>query len=255
MICSQCNKEFTKTHHAQKYCSKECSKEVNKEIIKKYQQSDKFKEYIKKYQQSDKFKESLRKYEKSDKGKKTIKKYRSKDKVKARIKEYHQKPEIKEVKKENRKKWLKTEKGKEYLKKMFSPEKKALSNAKYRTSQKGKEANRRGVKKAVKNNPIYKMSMNVRHRLNEFLNLKRLTKKNKTFEMVGCTPTELKIYLEKKFEPGMTWWNHSPKGWHIDHRIPLASAKNYADIVRLMHYTNLQPMWAAENVRKSDKIV
>jgi hypothetical protein len=119
---------------------------------------------------------------------------------------------------------------------MFSPEQKALSNAKYRTTQKGKEANRKGVKKAVKNNPIYKMSMNVRHRLNEFLNLKRLTKKNKTFEMVGCTPAELKIYLEKKFEPGMTWWNHSPKGWHIDHIIPLSNAKNYEDIVKLMHY-------------------
>ena len=126
---------------------------------------------------------------------------------------------------------------------------------KYRSSQKGKEANRRAVKKAVKNNPIYKMSMNVRHRLNEFLNLKRLTKKNKTFEMVGCTPAELKIYLEKKFEPGMTWWNHSPKGWHIDHIIPLSNAKNYEDIVKLMHYKNLQPMWAKENISKSNKII
>ena len=233
MICPQCNKEFTKNHHAQRYCSKKCSKEVNKENLKK----------------------SLRKYEKSDKGKKAIKKYRSKDKFKEYIKKYHQKPEVKEAKKENRKKWLKTEKGKEYLKKMFSPEKKAISNSKYRATQKGKEANRKGVKKAIKKNPIYRISMNVRNRLNEFLNLKRLTKKNKTFEMIGCTPAELKIYLEKKFEPGMTWWNHSPKGWHIDHRIPLASAKNYEDIVRLMHYTNLQPMWATENVRKSDKIV
>jgi hypothetical protein len=233
MICPQCNRNFTKSHHSQRYCSKECSKEVIKEYIKKYQKLDKGKAARTKAQ----------------------KKYRSKDKIKARIKEYHQKPEIKEVKKENRKKWLKTEKGKEYLKKMFSPEKKALYNAKYRTTQKGKEANRKGVKKAVKNNPIYKMSMNVRHRLNEFLNLKRLTKKNKTFEMVGCTPGELKIYLEKKFKPGMTWWNHSPKGWHIDHRIPLASAKNYEDIVRLMHYTNLQPMWAPENIKKSNKII
>ena len=130
-----------------------------------------------------------------------------------------------------------------------------LYQQKYRSSQKGKEANRRAVKKAVKNNPIYKMSMNVRHRLNEFLNLKRLTKKNKTFEMVGCTPTELKTYLEKKFEPGMTWWNHSPKGWHIDHIIPLSNAKNYEDIVKLMHYKNLQPMWAKENIKKSNKII
>jgi len=103
------------------------------------------------------------------------------------------------------------------------------------------------------NNPIYKMSMNLRNRLNEFLNIKRLTNTNKTFDMVGCTPTELKAYLEKKFSPGMTWWNHSPKGWHIDHIIPLSRAKNYEDIVKLMHYKNLQPMWAEDNLKKGDK--
>ena len=254
MICSQCNKEFTKTHHAQKYCSKECSNEVNKEIIKKYQQSDNFKEYIKKYQQSEKFKESLRKYEKSDKGKKAIKKYRSKDKFKEYIKKYHQKPEVKDAKKENRKKWLKTEKGKEYLKKMFSPEKKAISNAKYRNSQKGKEANKRGVKKALKTNPTYKMANAIRRRLGEYLRLKGLTKTNKTFTIVGCTPAELKIHLEKQFKPGMTWWNHTPKGWHIDHIIPLASAKTLEETEKLSHYTNLQPMWATENLKKSNKL-
>ena len=126
---------------------------------------------------------------------------------------------------------------------------------KYRSSQKGKEANRKAVKKAVKKNPIYKMSMNVRHRLNEFLNLKRMTKKNKTFDMVGCTPKELKTYLEKQFKPGMTWFNHNPKGWHIDHIIPLSSAKNYDDVVKLMHYSNLQPMWSKENISKSNKII
>ena len=97
--------------------------------------------------------------------------------------------------------------------------------------------------------------MNVRNRLNEFLNTKKLAKKNKTFEMVGCTPTQLKKYLETKFLPGMTWKNHSPKGWHVDHIIPLSSAKSYEDIVRLMHYKNLQPMWAKDNIIKSNKII
>ena len=143
-----------------------------------------------------------------------------------------------------------------YKKYYLDPQKKeerSKREKEYRSSQKGKEANRRGVKKFVKNNPIYKMSMNLRNRLNEFLNIKRLTKTNKTFDMVGCTPTELKAYLEKKFSPGMTWWNHSPKGWHIDHIIPLSRAKNYEDIVKLMYYKNLQPMWAEDNLKKGDK--
>ena len=53
----------------------------------------------------------------------------------------------------------------------------------------------------------------------------------------------------------MTWKNHTPTGWHIDHHTPLASTKTYEDIVRLMHYTNLQPLWSKENIRKGNKIL
>jgi hypothetical protein len=170
-------------------------------------------------------------------------------------KEYHQKSEVKEAKKENRKKWLKTEKGKKYLEDMNSPEKKRVYNQTYSSTQKGKEANRRGVKKALKTNPTYKMANAVRRRLGEYLNLKGLTKTNKTFTIVGCTPAELKIHLEKQFKPGMTWWNHTPKGWHIDHIIPLASAETLEETEKLAHYTNLQPMWAKDNIKKSNKII
>ena len=89
----------------------------------------------------------------------------------------------------------------------------------------------------------------------EYLRLKGLTKTNKTFTIVGCTPAELKIHLEKQFKPGMTWWNHTPKGWHIDHIIPLASAETIEETEKLSHYTNLQPMWAKENMKKGNKIL
>ena len=170
-------------------------------------------------------------------------------------KEYHQKSEVKEAKKENRKKWLKTEKGKKYLEDMNSPEKKRVYNQTYSSTQKGKEANRRSVKKALKTNPTYKMANAIRRRLGEYLRLKGLTKTNKTFTVVGCTPAELKIHLEKQFKPGMTWWNHTPKGWHIDHIIPLASVETIEETEKLAHYTNLQPMWATDNIKKSNKII
>jgi hypothetical protein len=82
-----------------------------------------------------------------------------------------------------------------------------------------------------------------------------MIKSNSTFKIVGCTPRFLKEYLEKQFQPGMTWKNHTVNGWHIDHKIPISAAKTQEDINRLAHYTNLQPMWATENLKKGNKII
>lgn len=66
--------------------------------------------------------------------------------------------------------------------------------------------------------------------------------------MIGCTIEKFKAHLEEKFEEWMHWNNYGiytgvPKvNWQIDHIIPLASAKSIEDIVRLNHYTNLQPL-------------
>ena len=179
----------------------------------------------------------------------------SKESRKIQLNEFSKEYKKTEKGKEIKKKWLKTEGGKKYLKYTQSPEKKRVYNQTYSSTQKGKEANRRSVKKALKTNPTYKIANAVRRRLGEYLRLKGLTKTNKTFTIVGCTPAELKIHLEKQFKPGMTWWNHTPKGWHIDHIIPLASAETIEETEKLSHYTNLQPMWAPDNLKKSNKII
>ena len=70
-------------------------------------------------------------------------------------------------------------------------------------------------------------------------------------------------YLESKFQPGMTWKNYgNPNGdhtncWHIDHIIPCASfdLSDPEQQVKCFHYTNLQPLWAKDNIRKKDKIL
>jgi ABC-type proline/glycine betaine transport system substrate-binding protein len=72
--------------------------------------------------------------------------------------------------------------------------------------------------------------------------------------LIGCTPQQLKIYLESKFLQNMSWENYGYRGWHVDHIIPLSSAKNYNDIYKLFHYTNLQPMWGIDNMIKGNKI-
>lgn len=95
---------------------------------------------------------------------------------------------------------------------------------------------------------------NVRGRVKSFLKLKNITKQNKTFDIVGCSPELLKEHIEKKFTEGMSW-ELMGKYIHIDHIIPLSSANTEEEIYRLCHYTNLQPLWAEDNLKKSNKIL
>ena len=70
--------------------------------------------------------------------------------------------------------------------------------------------------------------------------------------MLGCTWKELRCHMESKFTEGMSWANRNL--WHIDHIIPLASAKSIEEVIKLCHYTNLQPLWAEDNLKKGAKI-
>ena len=73
---------------------------------------------------------------------------------------------------------------------------------------------------------------------------------------LGCSIDELKTYLESKFKPGMYWDNWSYDGWHIDHIKPLASfdLTDRKQLLEACHYTNLQPLWAKDNLIKSDSV-
>lgn len=78
-------------------------------------------------------------------------------------------------------------------------------------------------------------------------------KKNTKFsEYIGCDRDTLMSHIESQFVEGMSWDNRNL--WHIDHKIPLISAKTEEELYKLCHYTNLQPMWAVENIRKGGKV-
>jgi len=111
------------------------------------------------------------------------------------------------------------------------------------------------LRKKYKDDVLYKLSKNVRTRLREFLKINNMSKNNTTFNFVGCTVEELKLHIENQFVIGMRWDNHGVHGWHIDHIIPLSSAKTEEDLCKLCHYTNLQPLWAKDNMTKGNKIV
>lgn len=101
----------------------------------------------------------------------------------------------------------------------------------------------------------YKISKTLRSRLNTAI--KGNYKSGSAIRDLGCSVGELKIYLESKFQPGMTWENWGVNGWHIDHIKPLVSfdLTNREELLKAVHYTNLQPLWARDNIIKKDNIM
>jgi hypothetical protein len=130
-----------------------------------------------------------------------------------------------------------------YLKYYYSHKKeKRLSNHIWRTKQR-------------KENIKYKLAERLRERLREVLNGKN--KSGSAVRDLGCTIKELKIYLESKFQQGMSWNNYGslPGCWSIDHIKPISKfdLTNREQLLIVCHYTNLQPLWVEENSRKGNR--
>jgi hypothetical protein len=156
---------------------------------------------------------------------------------KDKIKEYHQanKDKIKEYHKEYYQ--ANKEYKKEYLKEWRE------ANKEYSNEYK---KNRR------KTEPLFKLVSNLRARTYIAFKNKGYSKNTKTKEMLGIEWEVAKQHIERQFTKGMNWDNQGK--WHIDHIIPLASANTEEQLIKLCHYTNLQPLWAEDNLTKSDKI-
>lgn len=111
-----------------------------------------------------------------------------------------------------------------------------------------------------KTDSLFRITSSLRTRLNNALKATSFRKTSKLFQYLGCTLEELKVHLEKQFKEGMTWDNYGPyrdngyTTWQMDHIIPLSSATTEEELYKLCHYTNLQPLWAATNREKSDKV-
>lgn len=87
------------------------------------------------------------------------------------------------------------------------------------------------------------------------LALKRNSKKGDTLKLLGCSIADLRIYLESNFQPGMTWDNYG-SDWQIDHIIPctIFDLSRPSHQRRCYHFSNLQPLWNAQNRSKSAAI-
>ena len=108
-------------------------------------------------------------------------------------------------------------------------------------------------KNRKKRDPIFKLSCNIRSSIHNALKLNNFYKSNKTVDILGCSFKEFKEHIENKFESWMTWENYGlyngteNYGWDIDHLMPISTAITVEDVIRLNHYTNLQPLCSYTN--------
>lgn len=110
------------------------------------------------------------------------------------------------------------------------------------------------LKAKRKSDPVFALKQRIRSLIgNAFLSVG--SRKNmETQKILGCTFAEFMSHLEKQFTAGMSW-DRMGVEIHMDHIIPLDTAKNKEDVIALNHFTNLRPMWAAENIRKGAKLL
>ena len=104
--------------------------------------------------------------------------------------------------------------------------------------------------------PLYKLISNFRTAIYQVLKESNVEKNKSYFDILGYTPEELIIHLEKQFKDDMTWDNYGV--WHVDHKLPITSfdiqGMGDEEFMKCWCLDNLQPMWGEENIRKSNKL-
>ena len=189
---------------------------------------------------------------------------KNKDKVKTRVKKYREehKEEIKEKRKEYLKQYNKKYKQthKEQIKKYNQENKDKFKEykKKYRENHKKiiQEYDSKYRKKRKQEDYLFNMSHQIRNLIRTSFKRKSCIKANKTEEILGCKMDYFIECLIKTYENNYNekWdWDYL-KNVHIDHIIPISTAKSEEEIIKLNHYTNLQLLKAEDNMQKSDKL-
>lgn len=135
--------------------------------------------------------------------------------------------------------------------------------SKYRKTEVGrKKKNELNKLYRIRNqeNDLFRLTQNIRSLISHYIKSRGFRKTSKTAQILGCSFEEFRIHIENQFEPWMNWSNHGiysdlERRWQLDHIIPASSAKDEAELIRLNHYSNFQPLCAKENNWKSNKIM
>jgi len=212
----------------------------NKEYGKQWREKNK--EYSKQYYQQNK--EKAQKQYQDNKTKVQQYYQQNKEKIKEYTKEYITKN--KEYYQEYNKKYR--EENKEYFQKWDEDNK-----------ERKNELDKKRRKEKRKVDPLFRIKDSIGSMIYKGLKNQNKIKSQKIITILGLdTYDQLREHIEKQWKEGMTWDNYgvgkNNTTWHIDHIIPISSAKNEYNIYTLNHYTNLQPMWCSDNIRKSNKV-
>jgi len=220
-------------------------REANKEKIKEWREAnkEKIKQYSEQYIEANK--EKIKQYSEQYREANKEKRKQNKEANKEKIKQYSE--QYREANKEKIKQYR--EANKEKIKEWREANKEKIKQY----SEQYREANNERVRERRKTDPLFKMTCALRGRTSGAFKNKGYSKNTKTQEILGVDWGVCKSHIERQFTKGMKWSNHGE--WQIDHIIPLASANNEKDLIKLCHYRNLQPLWAVDNLSKSAKII
>jgi hypothetical protein len=112
------------------------------------------------------------------------------------------------------------------------------------------ETKSKRFKERYEDDSLFKFRKLIQNNVRNSFKRKGFSKTSKCREILGADWEVVKRYFESKFLDGMSWDNQGE--WHIDHILPISTAVTEEDVLRLNHYTNLQPLWAEDNIKKSD---
>jgi len=238
-VCKKCNlkktyEEFSNNKNEKdgknSYC-KECEKnrkklyrEKNKDIL-----NEKAKEWRK--NNLDRYNENMNRYlEKNPHmtSKERTRKYREKQEWRDKFNESCRKYYLNNIEEERKKR-------REYY---------------FKNKEKERKKNDEWRKNKLKTDGFFRMKRRLRERIRDYMKGNHIGKKTK--EIVGLDYEEFKTYISNKFTENMNWDNYGE--WHLDHIIPLCEAKTEEELIKLNHYTNLQPLWDEDNLKKNRKL-
>ena len=233
-LCLVCNISFTKEHWKQKFCSPKCQKESKIIRHRKNQEAYRVKNW--------------------DKIKKINNEYFKK---RNELDPSYAKKLYKQFKQNNP----------ETYKRRMVEDRERVRNDPVRLKKRRATINK-WQKEKRETDHFHRLRGSLTNRLNSFLKKKSVRKNTSILNLIGCSKEELVKHIELQFYSNpttgeiMTWNNYGKylfKGknvWNIDHVKPMSMAKTMDDIVRLklMNFKNLRPLWAVDNMKKSDYV-
>jgi len=237
-ICPVCNQKFIQINHFRRYCSKLC---YNLEWVK-YKAELHLRTYIKKIKKNKLCLICKKEFILNSGAQKYCSKECSKVPIGKYLKIYQQihKEELSKYKKIYRQ---------EHRKQITKILKKYYQEHKIEHNSRMVEYFRNRLRTDIN----FRLRSYLRKRIWDAL--KNNFKSANTMKLIGCTIEFLKQHLEKQFKQGMSWSNYG--SWHVDHIRPCASfdLSKPSEQRKCFHYTNLQPLWAKENLIKRDKLI